>query len=39
MSLARGEFSAEEYGQKAKKSSGKGMPFGLIIFIIFIIIA
>ena len=23
MSLARGEFSAAEYGQKAKKSSGK----------------
>ena len=39
MSLARGEFSAAEYGQKAKKSSGKGAPLGLIIFIIFIIIA
>jgi len=39
MSLARGEFSAEEYGQKAKKSTGKGVPFGLIIFIIFIVIA
>ena len=39
MSLARGEFSAAEYGQKAKKSAGKGMPIGLIIFIIFIIIA
>ena len=24
MSLARGEFSAAEYGQKSKKSSGKG---------------
>ena len=39
MSLARGEFSAAEYGQKAKKSTGKDVPFGLIIFIIFIIIA
>lgn len=39
MSLARGEYSAEEYGQKSKKSSGKGVPFGLIIFIIFIVIA
>ena len=39
MSLARGEFSAAEYGQKVKKSTGKGVPFGLIIFIIFIVIA
>ena len=39
MSLARGEYSAEEYGQKSKKSTGKGVPFGLIIFIIFIVIA
>ena len=39
MSLARGEFSAAEYGKKAKKSTGKGMPFGLIIFIIFIVVA
>jgi uncharacterized protein len=39
MSLARGEFSAADYGQRAKKSSTKGVPFGLIIFIIFIIIA
>jgi uncharacterized protein len=39
MSLARGEYSAEEYGQKSKKSSGKGVPTGLIIFIIFIVIA
>ena len=39
MSLARGEFSAAEYGQKAKKSTGKNIPFGLIIFIVFIIIA
>jgi len=39
MSLARGEFSAAEYGHKAKKSSGKNIPFGLIIFVVFIIIA
>lgn len=38
MSLARGEFSAAEYGQKAKKGSSKGMPLGLIIFLVFIII-
>lgn len=39
MSLARGEFSAADYGHRAKKSSTKGIPFGLIIFIIIIIIA
>jgi len=39
MSLARGEFSAAQYGQRAKKSTGKNIPFGLIIFIVFIIIA
>ena len=39
MSLARGEFSAAEYGQKAKKSKGKDVPFGLVIFIVIIIIA
>ncbi len=39
MSLARGEFSVAEYGQKAKKSTGKDVPVGLIIFIIIIIIA
>jgi uncharacterized protein len=39
MSLARGEFSAAEYGNKAKKSSGKDVPVGLIIFIVIIIIA
>lgn len=39
MSLARGEYSAAEYGQKAKNNSGKGIPVGLIIFIIFIVIA
>lgn len=38
ISLARGEFSAEQYGQSAKKSRGKKMPVGPIIFIIFIII-
>jgi uncharacterized protein len=39
ISLARGEFSAAEYGGRAKKSSGKGMPIGVIIFIVFIVIA
>lgn len=39
MSLARGEYSAAQYGQKGKKSSGKNSPIGLIIFIVFIIIA
>ncbi len=39
MSLARGEFSAADYGQKAKKSIGKNIPFGLVIFIVLIIIA
>jgi uncharacterized protein len=39
MSLARREFSAAEYGQRAKKSSHTGAPVGLIIFIVIIIIA
>ena len=39
MSLIRGEYSAAEYQQKVKNGSGKGVPFGLIIFVIFIIIA
>ena len=39
ISLIRHEFTASEYSQKAKKSAGKGMPIGPIIFIIFIIIA
>ena len=38
MSLARGEFSSDEYGRKAKKGSGGDFPVGMIIFIIFIII-
>ncbi len=39
MSLARGEFTAAQYGQSAKKSSGGDAPIGLIIFIVFIIVA
>lgn len=39
ISLARGEFSASEYGQKAKKNKGGDVPVGLIIFIVIIIIA
>jgi uncharacterized protein len=38
LSLARGEFSAAEYGNKARKSSEKGMPVGVIIFIIIVIL-
>jgi len=38
MSLARGEFSAADYGQKPKKSGGKNSPAGIIIFIIIIVI-
>jgi uncharacterized protein len=39
MSLARKEFSASEYSKRPKKSGGKNIPFGLVIFIVFIIIA
>jgi uncharacterized protein len=39
MSLARGEFTAAQYGQAVKKSSGKHSPIGVILFIVFIIIA
>ncbi len=38
MALARGEFSAQDYGQRAHKKSGKNIPFGLVVFIVFIII-
>lgn len=38
MSLARGEFSADQYGEKMKKTRKKEIPVGLIIFIIFILI-
>lgn len=38
MSLARGEFSAEQYGNKAKKGSGGNFPTGVIIFLMIIII-
>lgn len=39
MSLARGEFTAAEYGNKAKKGSESHLPIGLIIFIVIIIIS
>ena len=39
MSLVRKEFSASDYGRRAKKSTGKNIHFGLVIFIVFIIIA
>ena len=38
MSLARGEFSADDYSKRAKKGTGR-VPFGAILFIVFIIIA
>ena len=38
MAITRGEFSAEEYGQRGKKSSGQHVPFGLVLIIIFIVI-
>ena len=38
MSLARGEFSSDEYARKSKQSSGDGNATGIIIFIIFLII-
>ena len=39
MSLARREFTAADYHGKAKKNGQTPIPFGLIIFIVFIIIA
>jgi uncharacterized protein len=39
MSLIRGEYSAADYGRRAGRTAGKGIPVGLIIFIGFIIIA
>ncbi len=38
MALARGEFTAQDYGQRVKKSGGQKLPLGLILFIIFFII-
>ena len=38
MSLARGEFTAEQYAKPAKKSD-KGIPIGPLIFIIIVVIA
>jgi uncharacterized protein len=39
MSLARGEFSAEQYGKKTKNSGKQDIPLPLIIFFIIIIVA
>jgi uncharacterized protein len=39
ISLARGEFTAAQYGNKAKKGSSGHLPVGLIIFIVIIIIS
>jgi uncharacterized protein len=38
MSLARGEFTAEQYAKPVRKSN-KGMPIGLLFFIIIVIIS
>ncbi len=38
MSLARGEFSSDEYANKSKNSSGDGSAAGIIIFIVIVII-
>lgn len=38
MSLARGEFSAEQYGKKVKKRGKQDNPFPIVIFIVIIII-
>jgi uncharacterized protein len=37
MSLARGEYSAAEYGKKAKKGKGTSFPILVIIFILILI--
>lgn len=37
MAITRGEYTAEEYG-KGKKNTAQHIPFGLVLFIIFIII-
>lgn len=37
MSLASGEFSAAQYGQKAKKNSGENSPIGIIIVVVIVI--
>lgn len=39
ISLARGEFTAAEYGQRAKKNIDKHIPIGFIIIIVFVIIS
>lgn len=39
MSLARGEFTAADYGKHGKKSSGKGIPIGPVLIGIFILIS
>jgi uncharacterized protein len=38
MALARGEFSAAQYGSKVKKKPDGGIPTGIIVFIVIIII-
>jgi uncharacterized protein len=38
MAITRGEYTADEYGQRGKKNTGQHVPIGLVLFIIFIII-
>jgi len=38
MAITHGEFTADEYGGKAHKNVAHKVPFGLVLFIIFIII-
>ncbi len=38
MALARGEYSAAEYGQKIKKKTASDVPVGLIIFVVILVI-
>jgi uncharacterized protein len=39
ISLARGEFTAAQYEKSAKRKSGKETPIGIILFVLFIVIA
>ena len=38
MAITHGEYTADDYAGRANKKAGNKMPFGLILFIVFIII-
>ena len=38
MAITKGEYTADEYAQKGRKNAGQHVPFGIILFVIFIII-